>query len=194
MSTRGPIFESIFDKIKPFAHKISMFPLNRKKLCVSLFLLIIIVIGFILRIYDLTSRPFITDEAISTMAAIDISKTGYPPTMPGGGEYWRSILHTSTMAGFFQLFGISVFVARLPSVIFGTLTILLIYFFGKSLMNWKVGLISAFLLSINYLAIDLSREARMYAIFQFFYLLSLLFFYKGFESKKKNTYRLLIWP
>jgi 4-amino-4-deoxy-L-arabinose transferase-like glycosyltransferase len=56
-------------------------------------------------------------------------------------------------------------------------------------MNWKVGLISAFLLSVNVIAIDLSREARMYAFFQFFYLLSLYLFYKGFEAKRGKTYR-----
>ncbi len=191
MSKERNIFQTVFHSIRTLARKISMYPLDRKKRCISLLLLTFIIIGFILRIYDLTSRPFLADEGISTMAAIDISKTGYPPIVPGGGTYWRSVFHTSSMAGFFLLFEISVFFARLPSVIFGTLTILLIYFFGKELKNWKVGLISAFLLSINYLAIDLSREARMYATFQFFYLLSLFLFYKGFESKKGNTYKLI---
>lgn len=170
--------------------KISQFPLKHKKTCIMLLLFVIILIGCGLRLYELTSRPFIADEAISTMAAIDISKTGYPPINPNGDVYWRSIFHTSTMAGFFQIFGISVFIARIPSVIIGTLTIPLMYFFGKEIMNRKVGLISAFLLSINFLAIDLSREARMYAFMQFFYLLSLFFFYKGFESKKNKNYSL----
>jgi 4-amino-4-deoxy-L-arabinose transferase-like glycosyltransferase len=194
MAARGNVLFPILNKIdgisKGIIHKISMYSLNKKELCVRLLLLTIIIFGGLLRIYDLSSRPFLADEGISTMAAIDVSKTGYPPITPGGGTYWRSIFHTSTMAGFFQLFGISVFVARLPSVIFGTLTILLIYYFGKKLMNWKVGLISSFLLSINVLAIDLSREARMYSIFQFFYLLSLFFFYMGFEAEKGKTIKL----
>jgi 4-amino-4-deoxy-L-arabinose transferase-like glycosyltransferase len=170
--------------------KISMFPINKRKLFIRLALLAIILLGLGLRFYELSERPFLADEGISTMAAIDISETGYPPTHPDGTEYWRSIVHTSLMAQFFEVFGISVFVARLPSILFGTLAIILIYLFGKELFNWKVGLISAFLLSINTPAIDLSREARMYAMFQFFYLLSLYFFYKGFEANKGRKIKL----
>lgn len=164
-------------------NKISSYPIDNRETFIKLVLIAIILIGLGLRFYELAERPFMTDEAISTMAAVDISKTGYPPTQSDGTEYWRSILHTSTMAQFFQIFGISVFVSRIPSVLFGTLTIILIYLFGKELFNWQIGMISALLLSINVLAIDLSREARMYAMFQFFYLLSLFFFYKGFEAK-----------
>ncbi|UCE37884.1 MAG: glycosyltransferase family 39 protein [Thermoplasmata archaeon] len=179
-----------FNILKKLLNKVSMIPLNKKVLCIRLLLISFILLGGGLRLFELTSRPFVADEGISTMAAIDIYKTGYPPTTPGDVVYWRSVFHTSSMAIFFQFLGISVFVARLPSVIAGTLTILLIYYFGKELMNWKVGLIAAFLLSVNTLAIDLSREARMYAFFQFFYLLSLYFFYKGFEVKEGKTLRL----
>ncbi len=185
------IFSKFLKKLEDLQNKISLFPLKRKELCIMLILLIFILIGGGLRLYDLTSRSLGADEGTSMTVAVDILRTGYPPTTIWGEEYWRSLFHTSTIAAFFQFFGISVFVARLPSVIIGTLTILLIYFFGKELINWKVGLISSFLLSINVLAIDLSREARMYAFFQFFYLLSLFLFYKGFEDKGGKTYNLL---
>ncbi len=181
------IISKTLNKIRALIISFSLFPINKKKMCIRLLLIILIILGGVLRLYDLSSRPFLTDEGISTMVAIDIYETGYPPIPPGGGEYWRSVFPTSTMAIFFQFFGVSVFVARLPSVIIGTMSIILIYFFGKALVNWKVGLIAAFLLSINVLAIDLSREARMYAFFQFFYLLSLYFFYMGFEAKEGKT-------
>lgn len=190
MSPHSNISSEIIKRIQTPLYWISLLPLDRKRMCIQLLLLIVILFGFGLRIYDLTERPFLADEGISTMAAIDISKTGYPPTMPEGDVYWRSVFHTSTVAVFFQFLGISVFVARLPSVLFGALTILLIYIFGKELMNWKVGIISAFLLAMNVLAIDLSREARMYSMFQFFYLATLYLFYKGFEAKSGKTYSL----
>jgi 4-amino-4-deoxy-L-arabinose transferase-like glycosyltransferase len=184
------LYSKIIKRQESRVRKISLFPIIHRKKCIMILLFVIILLGAALRFYELTSRPFIADESISTMAAIDISQTGYPPTTPRGEEYWRSILHTTVMGGFFQIFGISVFIARIPSVILGTFTIPLIYLFGKEMKNRKVGLISAFFLSINFLAIDLSREARMYAFFQFFYLLSLFFFYKGFESKKDKTYNI----
>jgi 4-amino-4-deoxy-L-arabinose transferase-like glycosyltransferase len=190
MSVIGNIYIKVYGKIQALAYWLSMFPLNKKERVFRLLLFLFIIVGFALRFYELTIRPFNSDEAISTMVAINISKTGYPPVHPDGFEYWRSIFHTSSMAVFFQMFGISVFIARLPSVIAGTLTIPLIYIFGRDLFNKKVGLISAFLISINFLAIDLSREARMYEFLQFFYLLSLYFFYKGFEHQNGRNYKL----
>ena len=90
-----------------------------------------------MRLYDLTAPPFVGDEAISTMVGMDISKTGYPPMDPRRGEYWRSVFHTFIIAVFLEVLGIGVLAAKMSSVIFGTLTIFLIYLFGNELMNWK---------------------------------------------------------
>ena len=52
----------------------------------------------------------------------------------------------------------------MPSVIFGILTIYLVYLIGKELFNKKVGLIAGALLATSGLHVYYSQEARMYSL------------------------------
>jgi uncharacterized membrane protein len=89
---------------------------------------------------------------------------------------------------FFLHFGISDFIVRLPSAIFGMLSIILIYYITKTLFGPKEGLISAFLLAISPMHIFYSQEARMYSLFVFLSLLSLLFFIKAINEGSMLTW------
>lgn len=75
-----------------------------------------------------------------------------------------------------------IYCARIPSVLFGVLTVLMAYFLGKGLYDTRTGIISALLLAISSYHIGFSRvEADSYDTF--FYLLSLWVFYKGIAAK-----------
>ena len=108
-------------------HTIKTFGTAHKTHWAILFLLIS---GFILRIYDLGIQSFWFDEAISSTAAVAFLETG-TPTFPSGLVYSRAILNTFLIALSFKIFGITEFAARLPSVMFGMLTILLVYLMGS---------------------------------------------------------------
>ena len=82
------------------------------------------------------------------------------------------------------------FSLRLPGVIFNVCSIGMIYTLGRCLFDRKVALLSAFLLAFSIWEIELSRYGRMYTLFQFFVLLSIFCFYKGFMIGEK-MYRLL---
>ena len=148
--------------------------------------------GFIIRIYDLGIQSFWLDEAISSTAAVAFLETG-TPTFPSGLVYSRAILNTFLITLSFKIFGVTEFAARLPSVLFGTLTILLVYLMGSKWGNRRIGLIAAVLVTFSVWEIAWSRQARMYQQLQFFYILSLYLFYEYTRYKDPKWLVLLIF-
>ncbi|MDD4354003.1 MAG: hypothetical protein PHN56_06120, partial [Candidatus Nanoarchaeia archaeon] len=78
----------------------------------------------------------------------------------------------------------SLFLLRLPFVMFGTISIFLFYKIGK-LFNKKVGLISAYLFAFCPLAIGLAGYIRNYEILSFVFVLSLFLILRNKELNKK---------
>lgn len=109
-------------------------------------LTLILVLGFGLRTYRLGEIPsgFFADEAsIGYNAYTILTKgtdeygTSYPLFFRAFGEYKSPIQIYATIP-FVALFGLNEFSTRLPSAIFGTLTILAIYLLTKELFTWRV--------------------------------------------------------
>ena len=88
------------------------------------------------------------------------------------------------IAPFMGIFGEGEIWSRLPSVIFGSGSVFIAYLLGKELFNKKVGLYVAVLVCFSLYSIFWSRVVRAYTLFSFFYLLSILFFFKAFEPKE----------
>ncbi len=63
--------------------------------------------------------------------------------------YELGALNTFFIASPFKLFDINEVAAHLPSVLFGTLTILLVFFVGSKWGNRRIGIIAAFLTAIS---------------------------------------------
>ncbi|HKZ41228.1 MAG TPA: hypothetical protein VJ044_09725, partial [Candidatus Hodarchaeales archaeon] len=83
------------------------------------------VIGFVLRIYRVGFLSLWVDEYIHAVRA-----EGFIHGKPLFAEENNGIILTVFVALSYLLFGVTDFAARLPSVIFGTLLIPLLYFFG----------------------------------------------------------------
>jgi len=85
-----------------------------------------------------------------------------------------------TMALSMKIFGISEFTLRIPSILLSTLSIYLTFWMGRFLSDSeRVGLVAAFLLSINGLAIELASgrvSTDHVDTFFMFFILSSLFF------------------
>lgn len=145
-------------------------------------LTVLTVIGLVLRINNLGSLTFWMDEAIQTYAALGLIQHG-SPVLPSGMVYMRSFLDTFLIAQSFKIFGVSEFAARLPSALFGVLTIPLVYLTGKEFGNRRVGIIAAFLITFSVFETVWNRDARMYSQFQFLYLLTAYLFYIYIKSK-----------
>lgn len=144
-------------------------------------------IGFYLRFSNLGDRSFFYDEAITSYASIGLLRHG-TPVLPSGVVYNRALLNTYLIALSFKTFGVSEFSARIVSVIFGTLSIPLVYLMGKELGK-RTGLIAALIITFSAFEIFYAQQARMYAQFQFFYLLTAYLLY---ISLKKDNSKLVL--
>lgn len=152
-------------------------------------ILFILFFSLILRIISL-NQSFWLDEAINVLAAksysfVDLvtqySKADFHP--PG----WFIILWVWGRA-----FGFSEIAVRIPSVIFGVLTIWLVYLISKKLISREVGIISAILLAINPLHIYYSQEARMYSLATLVVSINIFLLIKVIKKEKLNLFLLIL--
>jgi len=146
----------------------------------SLGLFAIVFIGFLLRTYKLGAYSLWFDEAAT------IINSQHLKTMLG--EIGKTFTYPSPLYSififFWQRLGTTEVILRYPSVIFGTLAIVMIYFTGKELFNKKIGLTAAFLLSVSPFNIYYSREVKGYAMLSFFVLLAIYFLIKAIRDNK----------
>ena len=101
----------------------------------KLTLIIIILLGFLLRVYKLDIRPlgFTWDEAALGYNAYSLLLTGrdehkqfFPVVFKSFGDYKPGLYVYLTVPSI-KLFGLNEFATRLPSAIFGSLLIVMIY-------------------------------------------------------------------
>ncbi len=98
------------------------------------------------------------------------------------GFYW-------SIAVFYSLFGISEISVRLPSMVGGILSVLLVYEIGKLLLNKKVAWLAAAILSVEFLWLQYSRLGTPDVSMVFLVLLGILSLLKA-ELNPKHRY---IW-
>lgn len=125
------------------------------------------------------------DEDLTAMAVQGILSDGYPH-MPSGMAYWRAFPYSYLAGGISWWNGLSELSIRLPSAIFGIVTILFFYQLSKRFTGKIPAVMAAWLLALSGWHIDLSREGRMYSMFLAFSLLTLLYFEKGFLQGKRG--------
>ncbi len=87
-------------------------------------------------------------------------------------------------AFFFKLFGVSEFVAALPSILFSLLTVILCYVFINFLTDGKVAFLGTLLLILHFDFVYLSTILRADIIYMFFLYLFIFFILKGLIENK----------
>jgi len=135
----------------------------------------IVLLGLLLRIYDLGRESLWVDEVasygFSKLAVSQFFKADYTDyTLP---PLYYIILHMWT-----NIFGNSEFLMRLPSAFFGIVSIYLIYKVAGQIFDDEVGLLSSLFLALSVFHINYSQEARMYSLMTVLVLLSYYFFLK----------------
>lgn len=161
-----------------------------KKHYVKLLLTLVISIGFSLRIWQLGEQSLWIDEGYSINAAQATLKYGYP-LLDSGRTYGGSLLHTYIVSGFMKIFGLNPWgpwSARLPSVLFGTALIFIIYKLTFALFKNKwLALFVAFFLAFSSWQIAWSRQARMYTQLQFFFYTALYYLFLWLKKYDKKN-------
>ncbi len=145
-------------------------------------------IGLILRLISLNQSLWL-DEAINIVASQKFSFLGiitqyavadfHPPG-------WFAILWI-----WGRTFGYSEIAMRLPSVIFGVVTIYVTYLLGKKLISKNLGLLAALLIAINPLHIYYSQEARMYALATLAVAINIFLWVKILKDEKVSIWLLV---
>ena len=154
-----------------------------------IFLIIICIAGFIFRVRNLGYLSFWGDDGHTFVGTMSILKYGFPK-LPSGNILWHGIFDYYLKAIPVLIFGAKEFSFRIVSVLSGVGTIIAAYFTGKELANKYVGFLSAVVIAFSTWYVQFSREARYYSDYQFFFILSFLFFYLGF-IKDRKPFRIL---
>lgn len=150
-----------------------------------LILLLILLVGGFLRLYNLGTESLWLDE---------ISRIEFAEHSPSYiiqeaiGEENQPPLYFFILHFWILLFGSSEIAARFPSVIFGIISVFLIYKIGYKLFSQKIGLISSFLLSVSTFHIFHSQEANPYSLYLFLTLLSFYFFIQILRENRNLNY------
>lgn len=144
-------------------------------------LLMIILLATALRLFHLGKQSLWLDESLSLAFSSVSLKASVEAILADG-------VHPPLYYLLLRLFlgmGQSEEIARLPSAIFGVLAVPLAYRVGRLCFGQKVGLVSAFFLSLSPFHLWYSQETRMYTMVTFFVLGSIYFFIR---ATRENTW------
>jgi 4-amino-4-deoxy-L-arabinose transferase-like glycosyltransferase len=166
------------------------------KINTKLFLIIIFLFSFALRIYNIEKHPsLLWDEAAIGYNAFSIVKTAkdeYGQTLPlifkSFGDY-KPGLYIYLTTPFVKLFSLSATTTRMPSVILGSLLPIFIFLLIKQINQkaHKTALLAALITAFNPYNIHFSRGAWETNILTFELVLASYFFFK-YINQKLNRY------
>ncbi len=141
----------------------------------------ILILGLFLRAYNLDTESLWIDEAFSTRIAssenikdviVGVSHTeAAPPGYYVLFHYW------------IEIFGNSMFVVRLLSVVWSIMAILILFLLVRMLLNTRIALLASLFMATSMLQIEYAQEARIYALFTFLSIASVYFFVKWYKDR-----------
>lgn len=148
-------------------------------------LIIITILGSFLRLYNIDYNSMWLDEA-STLTFISGSFT----------DIWNLIVTAEANPPLYLwlervmllVFGSGEISLRILSVIFGIITIPIVYFIGKEFIDENAGVISAFGIAISPYLILYSQEARAYSMMAFTAALVILFYIRSLKYNNRNDW------
>ena len=149
-------------------------------------LIVLTVIGFFFRFYNLGFNSLWLDEASTNTFAVMSIPDIWKAT--AGGEfnpplfYW--IEHLMITMGNNEV------VLRFVPALLGVLTIPLIFFAGKEFMDRNVGIIAAAAFAFSPFLIFYSQEARSYSMMLFFVAFALVFYFKALKTNDLKNWAL----
>lgn len=141
---------------------------------------IITIIGFILRIYNISYNSIWSDEEFT----MTFAKKSFVDIFMGivQGEFNPPIFFWLEHIVYIITGSFNETTLRIIPAIFGTLTIPVFYFIGKEIYNEEGGFILSLILTLSTFHIFYSQEARAYSTVLFFASIAFLYFIKIIKS------------
>jgi hypothetical protein len=159
--------------------------IHRNRTLTIVILIFLLALAVFIRIRGLGKWCLAADEFYFSTAVSFIQEKGIPE-FPSGGYYPRGIALQYLSALSASIIENREFAIRLIPFIFGVLTIPLFYLICRYFLNALPALLCAFLLLFSSWHIEFSRFGRMYAAFQFVFLLFVYYFYSGYWLKERK--------
>jgi mannosyltransferase len=132
----------------------------------TVILLLILALAALLRFYRLDYQSLWYDEAY-TASVTDPATSSLSYIWSSGPVAYMPPLH-HTLVYLSRLLGTGEAFIRLPSVIAGILTVLVVYLAGCYCFNKRVGLLSSLVVSVSTFHVYYSQEARAYSLLMLF--------------------------
>lgn len=165
-------------------------------------LFIILFIGAVLRIYQLSAADAYTDETLYGFRSIGLIDYTASPRQPSVWQWLQPVPAWAHLSFSdhpplvfwlqnlsFSVFGVNTVALRLPSVVAGVVSIFLLYLVGRKLFNETVGLLSGGILAIYTYHIWISRIGLQESLVIMFMLLTV---YYALRSKERGRYY-VVW-
>jgi mannosyltransferase len=150
----------------------------------SVLLGVAVLVGSVVRFLHLGARSFWLDEAVSlAIARLDWRNL---LLVLGGREVNMSLYYV--LLHLWIGLGQSEFTLRALSAIFGTLTILAVYFLAAEWLGTRVGVAAAFLTALNPALVAYSQEGRAYSLAVLLAIVSSLLFGRCVRSEKRGNW------
>ncbi len=157
---------------------------------------LLLLVGFALRYSDVNFEPLGPDESTAMLSVQGILERGYPSyriseLMPGRES------HSSEIVGYpkalaIVFLGPTELAARLPAVIFGMLTILVIFLLGRALFDTRVAAVAAVAFALLPAAISFTHYSRYPSQLTLFSTLTVYLFYRAIASERSDP-RFVYW-
>ncbi|MBI4426868.1 MAG: glycosyltransferase family 39 protein [Candidatus Magasanikbacteria bacterium] len=110
-------------------------------------------------------------------------------------KYWlletNPFLYNLVLRGWMNLLGQGEMTVRIPSLIFGLITIAFVYYLGQKWISRRAAIVSSLIISLSGIHLFVSTETRTYALFTLLTALSFYWFINIFVEKKIGRWT---WP
>lgn len=164
--------------------------MTKQKYIVFGLLFAILIAAFALRFTNVGSLPsgLFPDEAENGMDVLTANATGHYKLFYEANN-GREGLFINIQAISVKFLGNNITALRLPSVIFGTLTVLGVFLLTYELLqSYAAGLIGAYLIAFSYWAINFSRIGFRAIMVPFILTFAFYFLFKGLRTKKLHDF------
>ncbi len=148
-------------------------------------LIFTLLVTMFFRFKGLTSQSYWLDEIWSAYISkpdrsfismySEVSKDVHPP------------LFQIILWGWYHIVGFNEYAGRFLSAIFGSLSVLAIFFLGKELFNKEIGLYASIIASVNWFLVYYSQEVRSYSLLFLMSIISYTYLVKMLNKHSKTN-------
>jgi mannosyltransferase len=159
--------------------------------------LVVLLLGFALRLVNLRGRPLWYDEAFAVLyASLSPEQMFYgtvTPVQGVGAADVHPLLYYFLLHGWIELVGRSSLAVRFLSVAMGMVTVALLGRLAAWCFDWRTGLMVGMLAAVNPFHVAYSQEARMYALLGLAAVMATYGLLRALEEEETSSTRLRSW-